>query len=81
MGPILRHVLEPDPTPFCEVPVKLAPSPDERHFRMGPILGLRFLPTTGPSARNGGNLASSPVERVFGESHSQSTLPLKVRPL
>jgi len=43
MGPILRHVFEPDPTPFCEVPVKLPPFPDTRHFSMGPILGLRFF--------------------------------------
>jgi len=65
MGPILRHVFEPDPSPFCEVPVKLAPSPVKRHFGMGPIFGLRFLPTTGPSSRNGGNLAQVGQLRVY----------------
>jgi hypothetical protein len=80
MGPILRHVFEPNPTPFCEVPVKLPSFPDKRQFGMGPVLGSRFLPTTSRSRRYGVTLAPSPVGRVFGESHSQSAWPLKVRP-
>lgn len=51
MGPILRPVFEPNPTPFRKVPVKLAPSPFTRHFRMGPILGLRFFAHDRPSRK------------------------------
>jgi len=73
MGPILRHVFEPDPTPFCEVPVKLPPSPVKRHFGMGPIFGLRFLPTTGPRAQVRSDSSSVPGRaRSWGIARSIS---------
>ncbi len=80
MGPIRATFFNPRRRPSRTVPVKLPPSADARQFGMGPVLGLRFLRTTGPSSQHGGNLAPSPVGRVVGESHGLPPWPLKVRP-
>jgi hypothetical protein len=63
--PFCATFLNPRRRPSRTVPVKLPPSPVTQQFGMGPILGLRFLPTTSRSRRYGATLAPSPVERVL----------------
>jgi len=79
MGPIRAAFFNPRQGRSFTVPVELAPSPDTRHLGAGPVLGLRFFSHDRPFKAVRGNLTSSPVERILGESRSQSALPLRVR--
>lgn len=49
--PFRATFLNPTPTLFRGYRRKLTPSPFTRQFGMGPILSLRFLPTTSPLKR------------------------------
>ena len=87
MGPIRATFLNPRRRPSRTVPVKLPPSPDTRHFSMGPILGLRSLPTTGSRAkvRSDSNTVSGRA-RFWGVTQSVSlalegSAPLGILPV